>query len=115
MSMKTLLEVEIEDTFAKMEDLDPTTKEYVNAVDGVTRLMDRVIEIEKLESAEIENDKKLREDRKTRIIKTCVDVGSLVLPLAVTVWGALVSLKFEEEGSITTTIGKKTLDKLFKR
>lgn len=115
MSMKTLLEVEIEEKFDKLADLDPTTPEYARAVDGVTRLMDRAIEIEKMESDDANNAQKMKDENISRIWKMIWDVGSTVVPLGVSVWMALVSLKFEEQGSITTTIGRKTLDKLFKK
>lgn len=115
MEMTTNLHGEINNRFDKLSQLDPSSNEYTAAVDNVTKLMDRAIEIEKLEKAEAQNERQFKEDRKSRVVKNCIDVGSIVLPLTVTVWGALVSLKFEEEGSITTTIGRKTLDKLFKR
>ena len=115
MSMTTKLHVEIDEKFDKLANLDPSTKEYTTAVDSVTKLMDRAIEIEKFEASEIHNEKQMKEERKARIVKNCIDVGSVVLPLTLTVWGTLVSLKFEEEGSITTTIGRKTLDRLFNR
>lgn len=115
MDMKTKLSEEIGSRFNDLGQLDPSSKEYLTAVDGVTKLMDRAIEIDKIEKAEIYNEKQLKEERKSRLVKNCIDVGSIILPLTVTVWGALVSLKFEEEGSITTTVGRKTLDKLFKR
>lgn len=115
MSMTTKLNVEIDNRFDKLAKLDPCSEEYGAAVNNVTKLMDRAIEIEKLEKSEAQNERQFKEDRKSRVVKNCIDVGSIVLPLTVTVWGALVSLKFEEEGTITTTIGRKTLDKLFKR
>lgn len=115
MSMTTKLQKEIDDRFEKLNKLDPSSKEYSAAVDSVTKLIDRAIEIEKLEMTEAQNERQLKEDRKSRVVKNCIDVGAVVLPLTVTVWGALVSLKFEEQGSITTTIGRKTLDRLFKK
>jgi hypothetical protein len=113
--MKTLLEVEIEEKFAKMGELDPSTKEYATAADSVTKLMDRVIKIEEDESAESYNEKKLKEEQKSQIIKAVIDAGMKAATLGVTVWLALTSLKFEENGSITTTIGRKTLDMIFKK
>ena len=94
MSMTTKLNVEIEDKFDKLAELDPSTKEYAVAVDSVTKLMDRAIEIEKL------------------VVKIFIDVGSIVLPLAVTIWGARASFKFEENGTITTSVGRKFMDKI---
>lgn len=112
MSMVTKLNVEIEEKFDELARLDPTTKEYSAAVDSVTKLMDRAIEIEKLESSETQNEKQMEEDRKSRLVKNCIDVGSVVLPLAVTIWGAKASFKFEETGTITTSVGRKFMDKI---
>lgn len=115
MSMTTKLHVEIDDRFEDIAKLDPSTKEYSAAVDSVTKLMDRAIEIEKLEMTETQNEKQLKEDRKSRLVKNCIDVGSIVLPLAVTIWGARASFKFEETGTITTGIGRKFMDKLISK
>lgn len=115
MEMTTKLNVEIDNRFDDLSKLEPSSHEYSVAADNVTKLMDRAIEIEKFEKDVAQKEQQLKEERKSRVVKTAVDIGSIVLPLTVTVWGALVSLKFEEEGSITTTIGRKTLDKLFKR
>ena len=112
MSMVTKLNVEIEEKFDELAKLDPTTKEYSAAVDSVTKLMDRAIEIEKLESSETQNEKQMEEDRKSRLVKNCIDIGSVVLPLAVTIWGAKASFKFEETGTITTSVGRKFMDKI---
>lgn len=115
MSMTTKLHVEIDDRFDKLAELDPSSKEYSAAVDSVTKLMDRAIEIEKLEMTESQNEKQLKEDRKSRLVKNCIDAGSVILPLAVTIWGAKASFKFEETGTITTGIGRKFMDKLISR
>lgn len=112
MSMVTKLNVEIEEKFDELAKLDPTTKEYSAAVDSVTKLMDRAIEIEKLESSETQSEKQMEEDCKSRLVKNCIDIGSVVLPLAVTIWGAKASFKFEETGTITTSVGRKFMDKI---
>lgn len=115
MSIETKLQVEIEDKFDELAELSSSSKEYAAAVDSVTKLMDRAIELEKLESSETHTEKQMKEDRKSRLYKNIIDVGSIVLPLAVTIWGAKASFKFEEEGTITTTIGRKFMDKLISK
>ena len=112
MSMTTKLNVEIEDKLDELANMDLSTKEYAVAVDSVTKLMDRAIEIEKLEAYDSQNEKQMKEDRKSRLVKNCIDVGSIVLPLAVTIWGARASFKFEETGTITTSVGRKFMDKI---
>lgn len=115
MSLTTKLHVEIDDKFDELAKLDPASKEYSAAVDSVTKLMDRAIEIEKLETSETQTEKQMKEDRKARLVKNCIDAGSVILPLAVTIWGACVSWEFEKNDSMTTTIGKKFVDKLISK
>lgn len=115
MNMKTLLDVEIEDKFEDLSKLDPGSKEYAAVADSVTKLMDRRLEIEKIESSEAQAEKQMKEDRKTRLAKNLIDISAIVLPLAVTIWGAKASFRFEEEGTITTAIGRKFMDKLIKK
>lgn len=115
MDMKTQLDKEIKQLFDKLSALDPKDKEYADVEDNLTALMDRRLEIEKLESAEAQAEKQIKEDRKTRLFKNLIDIGSIVLPLAVTVWGARASFKFEEEGTITTSVGRKFMDKLISK
>ena len=115
MDMKTQLDKEITRLVNKLAELDPNEKEYADVEDNLTALMDRRLEIEKLESAEAQTEKQIKEDRKTRLFKNLIDIGAIVLPLAVTIWGAKASFKFEEEGTITTSIGRKFMDKLIKK
>ena len=113
MGMTTKLHVEIEDRLDAISELDPTTKEYTAAVDSMTKLMDRAIEIEKLEASETQTEKQMKEERKARLIRNLIDIGGIVLPLAVTLWGVKASLYFENENTVTTTVGRKFMDKMF--
>ena len=115
MSMTTKLHVEIEDRLDDISRLDPTTKEYTAAVDSMTKLTDRAIEIEKLEISETQNKNQIKDDRKSRLVRNCIDAGAVVLPLLVTIWGAKASFKFEENGTITTGVGRKFMDKLISK
>ena len=113
MNMTTKLHVEIEDKLEKLSKLDSGTKEYAEAVDSVTKLMDRAIEIEKLEESENRNEKQIKEERKSRIVRNLIDVGGIVLPLAVTLWGVKASLYFEDSNTVTTTVGRKFMARMF--
>ena len=115
MDMTTRLQGEIKERFDDLAELDVSSKEYAAAVDSMTKLMDRDIELKKLELSESQSEKQMKEDHKSRIIKNCIEVGSIVLPLAVTIWGAKASFKFEETGTITTGIGRKFMDKLISK
>ena len=123
MSIKTLLEVEIEDQFDKLSEMEKGSDEYKATVDSAIKLTDRMIELEKLEDERLDKEQsrkfdselklsEVKEDRKDRIIKNCISVAGIVLPIIVTVWGTKISLKFEEEGTITTSIGRGFINKL---
>ena len=123
MSIKTLLEVEIEDQFDKLSEMEKGSDEYKATVDSTIKLTDRMIELEKLEDERLDKEQsrkfdselklsEVKEDRKDRIIKNCISVAGIVLPIIVTVWGTKTSLKFEEEGTITTSIGRGFINKL---
>lgn len=124
MNVKTLLEEEIRGEFEGLNELEVGSKEYRTTVDGLTKLIDRAIEIEKMESESDEkvenrvfdNDLKLKqldEEKKDRLIKNCISVAGIVIPSAITIWGTFKTFKFEEEGTITTTMGRGFINRLF--
>lgn len=126
MSMQTLLYDEIETEFDKLRTMEPGSEKYKVTVDGLTKLMDRAIEMEKVDNDCKEKEEarlsdqavklqQLEEDRKDHIVKNAIGVAGVVLPLLVTIWGTKVSLKFEEEGTFTTIMGRGFINKLLPR
>lgn len=123
MSIRTLLEVEIEDEFNELADLEKGTDKHKATVDSVAKLMDRAIELEKLEAAakereqdrKFENELKLKQakdEKLDRIVKNCISVAGIVLPIGLTIWGTVTSLEFEKENSVTTPVGRLFINKL---
>lgn len=123
MKIDELLRENIESELEDLKDLEIGTEEYKTAVDGVTKLMDRAIEMDKIQRDS--NDQKMRdlneqalkreelaENRRGRIVKNVIDVASFVIPVGVTIWGTLASFKFEKEGTITTIMGRGFINKL---
>lgn len=115
MNLKTILDVEIEERSAKLAKLEPGTKEYSDAVEGLTKIVDRRIEIEKLEQAETQNENQLAEERKSRFGKMMIDVALGLAGIGVTIWGTRATFRFEETGTITTQAGKKIMDRIFRK
>ena len=119
MSIENLMETEISDEFEKLSKMEAGSEPYKGTVDGLTKLLDRAIEMKKLE-IEIENKQKddlfkesqVKEERKDRLIKNCLAAAGIIVPSAITVWGTLKSLKFEEEGTVTTIMGRGFINKL---
>ena len=124
MSIEAWLCTEIEDEFEKVSKMKPGSEEHRTAVDSLTKLMDRAIEMSKVENdcedkkIVRENDARLRaqqleDEKKSRLVQNIISAVGIVLPLAVTIWGTKVSLKFEEEGTVTTQMGRGFIQRLF--
>ena len=122
-NIETLLHEEIQDGFDALSKMERGTEIHKTTVDEVAKLFDKAIEIEKIEieakekakSREIEASLKkaqMEEDRKDRKLKNGIAIGGIVLPLAVTIWGTVKTLKFEEEGTVTTMMGRGFINKL---
>lgn len=124
MKFKSQLSTEIKEELETLGKLEVGSATHRSAVDSVTKLMDRAIELKKLE-AEIEKceierendcyykDRELKSNEKGRIVKDVIEVVGIVGPMALAVWGTLVTLKFEETGTVTTSAGRSFISKLF--
>ncbi len=123
MSMETKLLVEIDDEFEALSQIEVGTETYKTAVDGLTKLLDRAIEIDKLDierQDRIEAQKReeqfkltqMEEEKKDRVIRNCLTAAGIVIPTVVTIWGTVKSFEFEKEGTITTIMGRGFIQKL---
>lgn len=123
MTIDKLLGEEIQEEFEKLKELEPGTEKHKSAVDSLTKLMDRAIDMDKsevamqLEIEKRESDKELKlqqlkEDKKDRLIGYIMTGAGIVLPLVVTIWGTKKSIEFEKEGTFTTIMGRGFVGKL---
>lgn len=124
MSMKTMLNEEIQSEFSELAKIEVGTDPYKTTVDGLTKLMDRKIEIDKIEAESYDRAealereyelklKQMREDRIDRIVKNGIAVGTALLGVAVTIWGTKATFEFEKEGTISSIMGRGFINKLF--
>lgn len=124
MNIKTMLNEEIQSEFSELAKIEVGTEPYKTTVDGLTKLMDRVIEIDKIEAEsydraealEREHElklKQMREDRIDRIVKNGIAVGTALLGVGVTIWGTKATFEFEKEGTISSIMGRGFINKLF--
>lgn len=126
MELKTLLKTEIQDEISELGKISLGTDEYKATVEGVSKLLDKAIELEKIEveCAEKANDrdinaeiqvKRLKLERRDKIVGHVLTGVSLLSGVVLTVWGTYKTLKFEETGTVTTFAGKSFINKLFSR
>lgn len=123
MKIETLLYEEIQDEFKNLKEMELGTEEYKTTVDGLAKLVDRAIEIDKLnidaqdkiDSREIEVDLKqqqINDEKQDRKIRNGIAIAGIVIPTIVTIWGTLKSFKFEKDGTVTTIMGRGFIQKL---
>lgn len=124
MNLETLLYDELNTLYEKLRTLTPGSEEYKAVFNEVTKLNEQAIELHRIESEyedkaaarEVEqaaNQQKLADENVDRIVRNVITVAGIVVPLLVTIWGTKVCLKFEEEGTITTHMGRGFIQRLF--
>ncbi len=104
-----------EDLVSELQKLRTTpydAKEYGAVSDTVVKLMSQKIEMDKVENEKLFREQQMKDEKKDRLIKNVIGAAGVVLPLLVTIWGTKVSLKFEEEGTFTTIMGRGFINKL---
>lgn len=67
---------------------------------------------QQFESEQSMKKQQLNDEKRDRLVKNIISVAGIALPLIVTIWGTKVSLKFEEEGTFTTIMGRGFVNKL---
>lgn len=123
MTVEQTLNAEIKSEIEILNALELGSQKYETAINGITKMLDRAIELEKIgiesdekrrQADKDETDKliQLQEDRKDRLIKNCISVAGIVIPSVITIWGTVKSFEFEKEGTITTIMGRGFINKL---
>lgn len=112
MGYETQLNEVIEQDLEKLKEMEVGTETYGTTVEVVTKLMDRAIEMKRLESDDKDKMEIRKEDRKDRIVKNIINVLTIVASTGLAVWGTKKSFEFEKEGTITTIMGRGFINKL---
>ena len=125
MSIKNDLVEEFESELEELGKMEVGTEKYKTLVDGVTKLADRIIEIDKVENEHVvqidtqEQEyaikaQQLKDEKKDRFIKNCIAVGTSVGGVLVYSLAFIASINFEREGTLTTEGGRSSLRQLLK-
>ena len=124
---KRLLREEFRKEVEELSKISVGSEEYKVAVDGVAKIADRIIEIEKLEvdardkeanreaDADLEREQ-MAEEKKDRIIRNVITVLTTAAGFGLTIWGYVTELKYDEKGAMPRTLlGKEFAKGLFRR
>lgn len=125
MSVKNVLSEEFHSELEELAKMKIGTDEYRIAVEGVTKLADRIIEIEKNEqeasikeiSRQDENELKaaqLEDEKRAQMVRNAIEGVKIVGGLGLAAWAFVASMNFEKEGTLTTEGGRNALRQLLK-
>ena len=123
MSIKSLVDEEIRSEIEEISKIEVGSEKHKASVDALAKLLDKSIELERLdveaqekyESRIAENElklKQLKDEKRDRIVTNVLSGVSVVGGFGVTIWGTLKSLKFEENGVVTSIVGRGFIQKL---
>lgn len=123
MTVYKQLNEEVISELEKLKEMEIGSEQYRTTVDGITKLVDRINEYDKLDAEVVSKDnafekelafkrEQMEEEKKDRWIKNGIAIGGIILPCILTIWGTKKSFEFEKEGTITTIMGRGFINKL---
>lgn len=112
MDIETMLNEEIRDEFENLKTMELGSDQYRTTVDGLTKLVDRAIDLEKISIEQSEKQKQMEEDKKNRWVQNGITIGGILIPVGVTIWGTLKTFEFEKTGSVSTIMGRGFFQKM---
>ena len=124
MDVKDLLTNEIEKLIKSLEGMEVDSDEYKATSDAIVKLTGKLNEMDQInyeywdkkESREKDSELKLKQlnsEKRDRIVKNVLTAVSILGGFVLTVWGTKASFEFENEGSITTIMGRGFINNLF--
>lgn len=123
MCMEKMLDEEIKTEFEVLKKAKPGDETHKATVDSLTKLMASAIELKKIDATAAEENttrtietdlklKQMQDEKKDRFVKNVMTGAKDVAIIAVTIWGTVASMNFEREGTITTSAGRKHMNKM---
>ena len=123
MDIKTSLVTEIQKEIATIGEMEVGSETYKAAVDGVSKLIDRKIEMDKVEidkkdkrlTREQEKwfkERSMKDEKIDRFIKNTLTAINIFGCFWLAVWGTRATFEFEKEGTVTTLLGKGHINRL---
>lgn len=106
MHVNDALRVEIERELNGLKNMEVGSEDLANAVNDVTRLMDRKIEMDRAENEAYDKAEDRKAEQRNRMIGHIITGISVVGGMAVSIWGFKKSIEFEKTGTITTFVGR---------
>lgn len=124
--IKDKLNEEISSELDALTKFDVGSDDYKTAVECISKLIDKQNDIDKIElevakhklSERKDLDKMAKENelnennKKNQLINYGITIGSILIPVFVTIWGTYKTFEFEKTGTVTTIMGRGFINKL---
>lgn len=118
MSIKNNLIEEFNSQLEEVSKMEVGSEKYKIAMDGITKLADRITDIEKLESEQSLKydrqtmddhfkEKQMKVDKQDKLIGHAIDGVKVCGGLGLTAWAFVASMNFEKNGHLFSTEGGK--------
>lgn len=118
MSIKNNLIEEFNSQLEEVSKMEVGSEKYKIAMDGITKLADRITDIEKLESEQSLKydrqtmddhfkEKQMKADKQDKLIGHVIDGVKVCGGLGLTAWAFVASMNFEKNGHLFSTEGGK--------
>ena len=107
MNIQTMLHEEIADKIQRLSEMNPQDEDYKATADVLAKLLDRAIEMKKVDITHEENLQQMKETRRDNLIKSCLQGAGIIIPAGVAIWGALYSWHWERTDTITSGPGRE--------
>ena len=120
MKSTEIIEAEVLKEMSSIDNMEVGTDQHKVAVDTVSKLTDKMIDLKKIELEEkkikMENEEKMRlhaieiekakKDQKDQKVKNGIAIAGIAAPLVVAIWANIYNW-YKEEGSIMSSSGGK--------
>ena len=112
--LKKQLSSEFTTQLEKLGQMDCTSEEYKLATDGLTKVADRIIEIEKIENEQALKAQQVKDEKRDKLVRSVIEGTKVVTGFGLAAWAFVASMNFEKEGTFTTQGGRSAINQLLK-
>lgn len=107
--IKQALWSDYENVSGLIKGLDKGSEYYDNAVKERDNIRKELIELAQIESNKTINEKQLKSDTRKDLINKIIDVTTFTVTTAVSIYSIILTFKFDQSSTITSTLGRNIL------
>ncbi|WP_288886956.1 hypothetical protein [uncultured Eubacterium sp.] len=107
--IKEALWSDYENVSGLIKGLDKGSDYYGDAVKERDNIRKELIELAQIESTKVINEKQLKSESRKELINKIIDVATFTVSTAVSIYSIILTFKFDQSSTITSTLGRNIL------